>query len=381
MTSYPSRPTFCSIDLSALRNNYSIIRESAVESSKLLAVVKADAYGHGAVEISKELEKMDADFLGVAILEEAIELREAGIKTPILLLGGLFDGQESAAFDYELTPLVFSLESARKINEEAHLRREKKRIHLKIDTGMGRIGVQAESIKDFLSALKEMTAIEVEGAATHFASADAPAGSPGNDYTSLQLERFNQSLLEIESLGFNVPLRHCANSAALFNHPETTFNMARPGILLYGACPSLAADKSDSLKSVMTFKTRIMDVKSVKKGFRVSYDSTYIAPDDRKIAVLPVGYADGYRRELSGKGEVLVRGKRAKIAGRVCMDMTMIDVSDIDGVETGDEVLLFGESGTNRIPVDEVAALAGTISYEILCGITKRVPKVYINAL
>ena len=381
MTDYPSRPTSCSIDLSALRNNFRFLRKSATASGKLLAVVKADAYGHGAAEVSKELEKMGVDFLGVAILEEAIELREAGIKAPILLLGGLFPGQEGAIFEYDLTPLVFSLDWARKINDEAILRKEKKKIHLKIDTGMGRIGVQTEEVRDFFSSIRELSSIEVEGAATHFASADAPEGAPGNDYTALQRKRFKEALAAVQSLGFNIPLIHAANSAALFNHPDTIFNMARPGILLYGASPLLAGARGDELKCVMSFKTRIMDVKSVKKGFRVSYDGTYTAPGDRKIAVIPVGYADGYRRELSGKGEVLVRGKRAHIAGRICMDMTMIDVSGIDGVEAGDEVLLFGENGTDRLPVDEVAALAGTISYEILCGITKRVPKRYINAL
>lgn len=374
---YPQRPTVVEINLKALRDNYEIIRRAAGECTRFLAVVKANAYGHGAVEISRELERLGVDFLGVAILEEAIQLRKEGIKARILVLGGLFDGQEGAIFDYDLTPVIFSLSTARRIGKEARSRGTKGKVHVKIDTGMGRIGIRPAEAGNFFASLKEIDAIEVEGAVTHFSSADSPSCSSGKEYTDLQIERFTNTIKEAKSMGFDIPLRHAANSAAIFNFPEGLFNMVRPGIMLYGAYPSPSFKKIEGLRGVMTLKTKIVEAKDVEKGFRVSYGGTYVAPGKRRIAVIPIGYADGYIRALSNRVAVTVKGQRSPVVGRVCMDMTMIDVTGIDGAEKGEDVYLFGGCGENLITVDEVADKAGTISYEILCGISQRVPRVY----
>ena len=379
MKPYPTRPTVCEIDLRALKNNYTIIKERAGREAKVLAVVKADAYGHGALKVSRTLENLGVDYLGVAILEEALELRGGGIKSPIVILGGLFEGQEDTVIEHDLTPVIYSLSSAERLNRAATNRGIRCKVHVKIDTGMGRIGVQPEEVDEFFKNLGNMQALEVEGVATHFSSADAPSDDTASSYTRRQIKKFEECLKEIESLGFDIPLRHTANSAALFSFPESRLNLVRPGIMLYGAYPSADSDRVEGLKGVMSLKTKIMDLKEVKKGFRVSYGGSYITPGNAKIAVLPVGYADGYNRKLSNTGEVLVRDNRARVAGKVCMDMTMIDVTDIEGVQIGDEVILFGGNDEGCISAGEVAEKIGTIPYEVFCGISKRVPKVYLE--
>ena len=377
--SYPIRPTACEIDLAAVRNNFSIIRRKAGNGCKIMAVVKADAYGHGATRIAKLLEAENVDFFAVAMLEEALQLRTDGISTPIIILGGIFDGQEGALFDHNLTPLVFSLETVRRIDEEGARRGKKGKVHVKIDTGMGRLGIQPEEVKGFFGEISAMQNIEIEGVATHFSSADFAPGSKEAAFTELQIERFKGCIAEIRSLGYEIPLIHAANSAAIFSFPDSTFNLVRPGIMLYGSYPSPLVERVKGLKGAMSLKTKIIDLKDVDKGFSVSYGRTFITSDRRKIAVIPVGYADGYRRELSNKGEALVRGKRARVAGKVCMDMTMLDVTGIEGAQNGDEVYLFGGEGVNAISIDEFAEVVGTIPYEIMCGISQRVPRVYLD--
>lgn len=378
-TSYPIRPTVCEIDLAAIRNNLSIIRRKAGKTCKIMAVVKADAYGHGATEVAKLLEAENVDYFAVAMLEEALRLRADDINRPIIILGGIFEGQEGALFDHNLTPLVFSLEMIRKINEEGVKKGKKGKIHLKIDTGMGRLGVQPEEVNSVFREIGAMKNIEIEGVATHFSCADFTPGSEEAVFTGLQIGRFKGCIAEIKSLGFEIPLLHAANSAAIFNFPDSIFNLVRPGIMLYGSYPSPLVERINGLKGAMSLKTKIIDLKNVDKGFGVSYGRTFITSARQKIAVVPVGYADGYRRELSNMGEVLVRGKRAGIAGKVCMDMTMLDVTGIKGVENGDEVYLFGGKGANAISIDEFAEVVGTIPYEIMCGITQRVPRVYLD--
>ncbi len=377
--SYPIRPTACEIDLAAVRNNFSIIRRKTGKACKIMAVVKADAYGHGATRVAKLLETENVDFFAVAMLEEALQLRTDGISTPIIILGGILEGQEGALFDHNLTPLAFSLETIRKINEEGAKRGKKGKVHLKIDTGMGRLGIQPEEVNGFFREISAMQNIEIEGVATHFSCADFALGSKGAAFTELQIERFKGCIAEIKSLGFNIPLIHAANSAAIFNFPDSIFNLVRPGIMLYGSYPSPLVERIKGLRGAMSLKTKIIDIKDVDEGFGVSYGRTFITSARQKIAVVPVGYADGYRRELSNKGEVLVRGKRANIAGKVCMDMTMLDVTGIKGVENGDEVYLFGGEGANAISIDEFAETVGTIPYEIMCGISQRVPRVYLD--
>lgn len=377
MKTYPLRPTICEIDLDALRNNFDIIRRQARKDKKILAVVKANAYGHGAIAISRAMEDLKADFLGVAILEEALQLRNAGIRMPILILGGIIEGQEPAIFDSNLIPVVYSLIGAGRIDLEAGKRGVKGKIHVKIDTGMGRIGIKPPETREFFKALRKMQNIEVEGLVTHFASADALLNSEGALYTEKQIKDFLQVIDAIESVGFDIPIKHAANSAAVFHHPSKDFNMVRPGIMLYGAYPSSSFEKIKDLKGVMSLRTKILEIRDMEKGAGISYNSTYITPGRRKIAVIPIGYADGYRRELSNRGEVLVRGRRAKVVGKVCMDMTLIDVTDVKNVRVGDDVYLFGGKGDNIITADEIAELAGTIPYEIFCGISERVPRVY----
>jgi len=375
LKSYPKRPTNCQIDLSALRGNYQLVKEETAKECRMLAVVKADAYGHGALRVSRELEDMGVDYLGVAILEEAIELREAGIGSPIIILGGLFEGQEGAAFDHDLTPVVFGPESAERIDTEAGRRNKRCKIHIKIDTGMGRLGVRADKALSLLTKVTKMQGIDIEGLATHFSSAD----DPQKGSTTRQIKLFASIVEEAEKLGIDIPLKHAANSAGTLRFPEGHFNMVRPGISLYGISPSSSMKNKDRLKPVMSLKTKVMEIKDIEVGETVSYGETYVAKKRSTIAVLPVGYADGYRRELSNAGEAVIRGKRAKVAGRVCMDMTMIDVTGIDGVKKGDDVYLMGGDSHIAVSACEIAEIAGTIPYEILCGISQRVPRVYIS--
>lgn len=378
--SYPIRPTLCEIDLAAVRNNLSIIRRRVGSACKIMAVVKADAYGHGATPVAKLMETDNVDFFAVAMLEEALRLREDGIKTPIIILGGILDGQEGALFDYDLTPLAFSLETMRRIEEEGARRATQKKVHIKIDTGMGRLGIQPEEVDSFFREVSTLKHIELEGVATHLSCADFTPGSREAAFTDLQVERFKECIAAIKSLGFEIPLIHAANSAAIFNFPDSIFNLVRPGIMLYGSYPSPLVKKIAGLKGAMSFKTKIIDLKDVDEGFGVSYGRTFITSARQRIAVVPVGYADGYRRELSNKGEALVRGKRASVAGKVCMDMTMLDVTGIKGAQNGDEVYLFGGEGANAIGIDEFALAVGTIPYEIMCGISQRVPRIYLDA-
>ncbi|MBE9537063.1 MAG: alanine racemase [Proteobacteria bacterium] len=376
MKPYPKRPTSCEIDLSALRSNYKQVKEETAKGCRILAVVKADAYGHGAVQVSKELESMGVDYLGVAILEEALELREAGIKSPMMILSGLFEGQEGAAFDYDLTPVVYTLESAERFNLEAIKRKKCCSIHIKVDTGMGRLGVRADKAVSLLTKVAKMEWIDIEGLATHFSSADEPQ----KNSTIKQIRLFTSIVEEAEKLGLDIPLKHAANSAGTFHFPQGHFNMVRPGISLYGVSPSCSMKNKGGLKPVMSLKTKVMEIKKLERGETVSYGETYTAKQESTIAVIPVGYADGYRRELSNTAEVVIRGKRAKVAGRICMDMTMIDVTGIDGVKKGDDVYLMGGSYDNAVTACEIADIAGTIAYEVLCGVSQRVPRYYINA-
>jgi len=378
LSSYPPRPTVCEIDLAALADNLRVIKRKSGKAGKVLAVVKADAYGHGAVEVSRKLENLGVDFLGVAFLEEAVELRRAAINTPIVILGGLIEGQEKAAIKYDLVPVIFSVSTAINLNREAAAQGVRCKVHVKIDTGMGRVGIRPEDVGSFFGYLKEMSALKVEGIATHLSSADDPGDGDRSLYTSLQIDRFKEAISDAEKAGFDIPLRHAANSAAILNFQESLFNMVRPGIMLYGARPSPSMKGIDDLKPVLTLKTRVMMVKEIDRGDRVSYGGTYKAPSKRKIAILPIGYADGFRRDLSGIGEVLVHGAKAPVIGNICMDMTIIDVTDIDGVQTGDDVVLIGNDKGTVISVDEVAGKLGTIPYEILCGISPRVPRTYI---
>ena len=376
---YDGRPTLAEIDLSALHHNFKTIRSSIPPRTEILAVVKADAYGHGFMDISRELEKLGVNAFGVAFLAEGIQLRKSGIDKPILLLGGVYPGQERKCIGYNISTTVFTMEQAVALNHAAGKLFRKAQLHLKIDTGMGRLGVQYNSTPQFLAELKKLPNIALEGIISHFASADELDES-GQYFTRLQAERFNWAVSEVRKAGYSPRYIHIANSAASLLREIPGCNLVRPGIALYGALPSADFQGKLNIKPVMHLKSRIAMLKLVEAGTTVSYARRFTAESKTLIASVPVGYADGYPRALTNRGEALIRGRRAKVAGTVCMDWIMLDVTDIPSVAVGDEVVLLGPDGQgNAIQAEELANWAGTIPYEIFCGISKRVPRVYLK--
>ncbi|MEK6678642.1 MAG: alanine racemase [Nitrospirota bacterium] len=370
------RPTYAEIDIRALVHNLNEAKRLAGSKSQILAIVKADAYGHGAVTISEALVRNGIQYLGTALVEEAVELRDAGIKIPIIVLGGIFKEQIPKIAEYDLTPVVYQEGFLKAIANEAGNINRQINIHIKIDTGMGRIGVLPEDAVDFVKKAASQKNIKVEGVMTHFADADLADKA----YAEKQMAEFTSIVNKINKEGIDMPYQHISNSAALIGFENNKFNMARPGIMLYGYAPfSKGKEWGLNLIPVMSLKTKILHLKRVLAGAYISYGRTFVAKRESIIATLPIGYADGYSRALSNKGSVIVKGKKAPIAGRVCMDMTMIDVTDIDGVDVNDEVVLIGKQGKETITADDIAMLTNTISYEVLCCVGKRVPRVYIN--
>jgi alanine racemase len=341
---------------------------------KLLAVVKADAYGHGAIPVSLRLEKLGVEYLGVAIPEEGVELRKGGVKTPILVLGGIFGEEVDQIFRFRLTPVVFRKDSLKILSREAERRKRKVKVHLKVDTGMGRLGVPFNHWPDFLREVRRFPKIETEGILSHFAMTDEEKG-----FTQNQWKAFQGAVAIAQELGISSRYLHMASSATLTAFPAYSARLVRPGIMLYGSYPSPTFRSLIPLKPVMTLKTRIHFLKSVPPGTRISYGGTFKAKRESLIATLPIGYADGYSRHLSNLGEVLIRGKRAPVVGKVCMDFVMVDVTDIPCVSAGEEVVLMGRQGKEQITPEEIAEKINSISYEVLCSIGKRVPRIYKN--
>ena len=377
---FDGRPTYAEIDLAALKHNYQLIRSSIPSQTEILAVVKADAYGHGFMDISRELELFGVNAFGVAFLAEGIQLRKSGSDKPILLLGGIYPGQERKCIGFNLSTTVFTLEQAQALNQAASGKLFRRaQLHLKIDTGMGRLGVPFYEVPQFLAELKKLPNIELEGVISHFASADELDDS-GQDFTRLQGERFAWALAEVRAAGFTPRYIHIANSAAALLNDIPECNLIRPGIALYGALPSGDFQGKLELKPVMRLKSRIAMLKWVDSGSTVSYARRFTANQRTLIASVPVGYADGYPRALTNRGEALIRGQRARVAGTVCMDWIMLDVTGIEGVAVGDPVTLMGSDGSGRcIHAEELATWAETIPYAIFCGISKRVPRVYLK--
>ena len=371
-----NRPTFARISLENLRHNYHELKKAS-SGAKFLSVVKANAYGHGVVEVARELARLGTDFLGVAIAREGVELREAGIEAPILLLGGIFPGEAADVLSFNLTPVVYDLNRAEELNAQAKALGAVKKIHVKIDTGMGRIGLLPGGIEAFFKGLKKLENIEVEGVLSHLSDTE----NPDKSYSDFQRESFISALDLIYSLGFNPVITHLANSGGTVTLPEARFDMVRPGLMLYGVYPAEGFITGEiELKPVMKLRSAIISLKKVPVGTSISYGRTFITKRETIIATIPAGYADGVPRRLSGGGgETLVLGKRAPIAGVVCMDMTTIDVTDIDGVSCGDEVVIIGstDGSQEEITALEVAGRCGTIPYEILCNVSARVPRVY----
>ena len=368
------RPTRILIDLGAIEHNYFKIREMVPSDTRILAVVKADAYGHGAIEVSKTLEALGCDMLGVALCEEGMELRNAGIRLPIVVLSGVYKGQLEAVVEYSLTPVLFDIELAHDLNNTALQLNKKIKVHIKIDTGMGRLGLLEHEIPAFFDKLRKLHNIELEGVLSHFAEAD----EEDKGFSEEQIRRFREAIGKIESSGTNIPMKHMANSAGIVSLPSSWFNLVRPGIMLYGSYPAEDFKSKIDLLPAMNLSTRIEHLKSVPKGFSVSYGRTFVTNRRSLIATIPIGYGDGYLRSFSGKADVLVKGKRAPVIGRVCMDLTMVDVTDIPDVKVGDGVVLLGKDNNEEITAEELANYAGTIPYEIYCTINQRVPRKYV---
>ncbi len=372
------RPTRAEIDLSALRHNLAAIRAIAAPAG-VLAVVKANAYGHGAVVVAKELERQGVDMLAVALVEEGIELRNAGVRAPILVLGGSYEGGYELLVEHDLTPTVFRPEHLAGLEAAAAAIGRTVKAHLKVDTGMGRIGVWHTELESMLEAAKAARRVVIDGLASHFAVADVP----GAALTREQLAHFRAADEAVRKAGFHPTWRHLSNSAAALDLPETRdgrwINLVRPGIVLYGLAPAEAFSGRVCLRPVLSWKTGITHLKAVPAGTAISYGATWVANRPSVIATLPVGYADGYSRARSSRAEVLVRGRRARIVGRVCMDMCMADVTDVPGVQVGDEVVLLGRQGNEVVSAEELAALDGTLHYEVLCAIGARVPRTTVG--
>ena len=376
---YDSRPTFAEIDLNALQHNFTVVRSAIPRGTEILAVVKADAYGHGFMDISRELEQLGVNAFGVAFLAEGIQLRKSGIDKPVLLLGGVYPGQERKCIGYNLSTIVFALEQAQTLNQAAGKLFRKAQVHLKIDTGMGRLGIPYTDVPAFMQELRKLPNIALEGIISHFASADE-LDEQGRHFTRLQSERFEWVMAETRKAGFAPRYIHIANSAGALLRNIPGCNLVRPGIALYGAIPSADFQGKLDLRPVMRLKSRIAMLKWVEPGTSISYARRYTTTSRTLIASVPVGYADGYSRALTNRGDVLIRGQRARVTGTVCMDWIMLDVTGIASVAVGDVVTLIGrDDAGNCIHAEELAAAAGTIPYEIFCGISKRVPRIYLK--
>ena len=372
------RATRAEIDLQAFRHNFQNLRSHISPQARIMAVVKADAYGHGALPCARVAVECGADYLGAGVIEEGIELRQSGLDAPILILGSIFPDEAEDLVRHDLATIVCTLPLAQALAKEAEKQNKTASVHIKVDTGMNRLGVLPENLPELLNQIRNLPNLKIEGVSTHFASADDEVLS----ITQAQLKKFQATLACLKQ--DDRPLIHCSNTSALFKFPESHFDMVRPGLILYGALPSpsLQAVLSEKenlspFKPVMQWKSRIILVKSIAKGQPVSYSGSFTTQRGSLIATLPVGYADGLHRSLSNKMDVLIRGKRAPQIGNICMDMTLIDVTEIQDVQAGDEVVLFGKQEGQTITVDEMATKGGTIPYEILCNVGKRVPRIY----
>jgi alanine racemase len=366
------RATWAEVNLTRLRRNFELIK-AEVAPAKVMPIIKANAYGHGMVDVAKYLSPY-ADYFGVAVLEEGILLRELGIRTPILVLGGIWGEQVPRYLDHNLTFMASSVERLEQIDQAAGQAHCKARVHLKIDTGMERIGVHYYNASSIQEAALKCKNVEVEGICSHFANAERSDLS----HAHLQLERFNEALRFYEKHSLPMPIRHMANSAAILQLPESLFDMVRPGILLYGVYPDANMPRRLPVQPALAWKSRVVYFKVVKPGHPVSYGSTWQSDHDVRIVTIPVGYGDGYFRSLSNKAQVILRGKKYPQVGRVCMDQMMVNI-EMDSAYNGDDVILLGEADGQSITAEDLAEWAGTIPYEILTNINTRVPRVYLT--
>lgn len=382
----PVRPTEAVVDLAAIVHNYRVAVE--VGGRPVMAVVKADAYGHGALEVARALAAAGAPMLAVALVEEGLALREAGIAAPVLVLGAAYGERYDLLVRYRLSPVVFDPAHLRGLAQAARAAGVRASAHLKIDTGLGRVGLLPTDLPAFLDLSRRTPEVALEGLCTHFASADLEDSA----VTERQLRLFDEAARALERAGAPLKFRHLANSAGTVEYPAARQDLTRPGIMLYGYLPfgpsrsrsPLAGEVSGRLRRALTWRTEIIQLKEVPAGTPVSYGGRWVAQRPSRIATLPVGYADGYDRRLSGRpgfgcADVLVRGRRAPLAGSVCMDLMMADVTEVPGARVGDEVVLLGAQGEEVVDADELAGRGGTISYDVLCAVGARVPRRYVR--
>lgn len=371
------RPTEAHIDLDALAFNFQSSKDFIGTEVKYMAVVKADAYGHGAATCSVRLESAGVDWFGVAIPEEGVDLREAGVRRPILCLGSFWPGQEGLLIEHHLTPVIFNLETAARLNRFAADRRATVDVHVKIDTGMGRVGISHSDSAEFAAAMTRFGSLRINGLMTHFAVADNPEEK---EFTNLQIERFHTSCNEFRAAGYDPEWTDMANSPGAIAHPASRSNMVRLGGALYGLLDDIlpASVERPALKPVLSLRSRIADLRQVPAGDSLGYGRTFMTKRPSLIALVPIGYADGYPRGLSNIGVASVNGSLAPIAGRVSMDWTLLDVTDVPEVKLGDDVFLIGtSSGGGSVSASDLARITGTIAYEITCGISPRIPRIY----
>ncbi len=372
------------IDLDAIKNNIQRIRDYVRPETKILCAVKADGYGHGYLQVARTLLDHGADWLAVACIDEAVQLRRCGIDCPILILGHVTEQEAETVVREEITPACFSYELALSLSRAATRLGVRAKIHVKLDTGMGRVGlrytedetVNQETV-DTILKMAVLPGLDIDGIFTHFSSADESAG---DDYTKMQYRRFQEACERLKGSGLEIPLRHCCNSAALIRFPEMHMDMVRPGVILYGIKPSATMDCGRlHLKPAMQFKAKITHIKEVEAGVGISYGRKYETEKLTKIATIPVGYADGYSRILSGKSQVIAGRTICNVIGNICMDQCMIDVSSVNTISVGDDVILFGRDNDVEVSVESLAEKMGTINYEILCIIGKRIPRIYLK--
>lgn len=372
-TSSRFSPTVATIDLSALAHNAAQVRRCLGSSCEIIAVVKANAYGHGSVEITQALQHLGIARFGVATIEEGQALRAAGIQTPIVVLGALLPQQLPDLLAHRLTPVIHEPAIAKALAKQVPPTVQPYAVHIKVETGMGRLGLTLEELPTILNGKELEGPLRLEGLMTHLADADGDNGA----FSEEQLARFRTAIDTVERSGFKVPVIHAANSSAIVRYPSFHFSAVRPGISLYGYHTLPASVTPPDLKPILSLSTTVVQVRTLSPGASVSYNRTFVAKRPSRIAVLPIGYADGFNRLLSNRGAVLVRGQQAPVVGNVCMDMTMVDVTDIAAVRTEDQAVVIGRQGSLAIWADDIADRLGTIPYEVLCAIGPRVPRHY----
>src|SRR5438105_8225329 len=371
------RPTWAEIDLEALASNFRAVRARVGAGVKVMCVVKADAYGHGAVECARRLAGEGAEWFGVATPEEGFELRRAGVTQPVLSFGGFWSGQAAECLRLSVVPVVYRADMAEALNAAARAAGKVADVHVKIDTGMGRLGVRYDEASEFAESLRAFANVRVDGLMTHFAAADEPRR---DCFTEEQLKHFREAVAAFRECGHRPTYEHAANSAATLAHPETRGNMVRPGGVLYGLWRDVLPPLADAplLRPVMSVRTRITLLKKVHAGETLGYGCTFEAAREMLVATLPIGYNDGYVRALSNRGRAIVRGRYASVVGRISMDLTLLDVTDVPGVAVNDCVTLIGEESDLLIPAEDLAKTAGTLSYDITCGVSARVPRRFL---